>query len=129
MGRFEPQLDGFLRVEGQSSAGIRLSSVGGQARKCLKLSVHEVLNRKHPDPQVPPKSAFLSWYELPKLEDVEVSSGQIMHVAQSIQGGADPGGCDANHWQDSLLCHGAHSSRLRESVACLCRRLANSIVP
>lgn len=46
-----------------------------------------------------------------------------------IQGGAGPGGCDANHWQDSLLWFGAHSGRSRESVACLCRKLVNSVVP
>ena len=95
----------------------------------MKSSVYELLNRKHPDPQVLLKSAFLSCDELPQFEDVEVSGGHIMHVARSIQGGAGPDGCDANHWQDSLLRYGAHRCRLRESVACLCHKLANSIVP
>ena len=52
-----------------------------------------------------------------------------MHVAHSMQGGTGPGSCDAVHWLDSLLQYGAHSERLSESVASLCHRLANSIVP
>ena len=68
-----------------------------------KSSVYEVLNRKHPDSQFPPKSAFLRCDELPRVEDVEVSGSYIMCVAQSIQGSAGPGGCDASHWQDSIL--------------------------
>ena len=39
-----------------------------------------------------------------------------------------PDGCDACHWQDVLLHYGAHSSRLRDAVAALYCRLANTIV-
>ena len=49
--------------------------------------------------------------------------------ACQIQGGACPGGCDACHWQDVLLRYGAHSSHLRDAIAALSRRLANTIVP
>ena len=94
-----------------------------------KLSIWEILHQKHPDPRLPSRSAQLSCDDLPSFEEVEISSGHIMHVACSMQGEAGPRGCDAIHWQDSLLRYGAHSERLRESVACLCCRLANSIVP
>ena len=40
-----------------------------------------------------------------------------------------PGGCDACHWQDALLCYGAHSTRLHDAVAALTWRLANSFTP
>ena len=52
-----------------------------------------------------------------------------MHVAHLMQGGVGPGGCDAVHWQDSLLRYGAHSERLLESIASLYCRWANSIFP
>ena len=94
-----------------------------------KLFVWEILHQKIPDPQLPSRSALLSCDDLPSFEEVEISSCHIMHVACSMQGGASPGGCDAVHWQDSLLRYGAHSERLRESVASLCPRLSNFIVP
>ena len=93
-----------------------------------KLSVCEILHQKHPDPQLPSRSALLSCDNLPSFEEVEISSGHIMHVAHSMQGGVGPGGCDAVHGQDSLLRYGAHSERLCESIASLCCRWANSIV-
>ena len=94
-----------------------------------KLSVWEILNQKHPDPRLPSRLALLNCDDLPSFEEVEISSGHIIHVAHLMQGGAGPGGCDAVHWQDSLLCYGAHHERLHKSVASLCHRLANSIVP
>ena len=94
-----------------------------------KLSVIDVLCQKHPDPIVPPISALIKCDILPKFEEVEITGSHILRIAKSIQGGAGPGGCDSSHWQDSLLRYGAHSGKLRESVASLCRRLANSVVP
>ena len=49
---------------------------------------------KHPDPKIPPKSALLICDDLPSLEDVEVTGGQVLYVARLIRGGAGPGGCD-----------------------------------
>ena len=92
-------------------------------------SVWDVLSSKHPDPQVPCKSSLVDCSVLPGFEDVEINGGHVLRVARMIQGGAGPGGCDSCHWQDCLLRFGAHSERLRDSVASLCRRLTNTIVP
>ena len=92
-------------------------------------SVWEMLTSKHPEPQVPHTSSLLHCESLPKFEEVEINSGHLLRTARMIQGGAGPGGCDSSHWQDALLSFGAHSTRLHDSVASLCRRLANSIVP
>ena len=39
-----------------------------------------------------------------------------------------PGGTNAGHWKDFLLHYGAHCAKLRDALAELARRLANSIV-
>ena len=65
-------------------------------------------------------------HQLPVFEDVEITGCHILQSARRIQGGAGPGGCDACY---TLLRYGAHSERLRNAVAALARRLANSIVP
>ena len=66
---------------------------------------------------------------LPLFENVEITGSHLLFVAHRIQGGAGPGGCDAGHWRDVLLRFGAYSSRLRDVVAALARRLLNSIIP
>ena len=71
----------------------------------------------------------MSCDSLPAFEDIEVTGNVIQRAASVIQGSAGPGGCDASHWQDALLRYGAHSSHLRDQVASVARRLANSIVP
>ena len=91
-------------------------------------TVMDILRQKHP----PPSSDFVSLLKcdpLPQLEDVEITGSHILCSARRIQGGAGPGGCDSCHWRDVLLRYGAHSARLRDAVAALSRRLANTIFP
>ena len=71
----------------------------------------------------------MSCDSLPAFEDIEVTGNVIQRAASVIQGSAGPGGCDASHWQDALLRYGAQSSHMRDQVASVARRLANSIVP
>lgn len=58
-----------------------------------------------------------------------VTGAHIHFAASRIQGSAGPSGTDAGHWHDVLLRYGAHSDRLRDSIATLVRRLANNVVP
>ena len=93
------------------------------------MTVLDVLRRKHPNTHPPKGSSLLPCDALPLFEDVEITGSHILFVGHRIQGGAGPGGCDAGHWRDVLLRYGAHSSRLRDAVAALTRRLLNSITP
>ena len=93
------------------------------------LTVMDVLRSKHPNSCVPTKNTLIKCDNLPYLEELEITSNHVEIVARKIQGGAGPGGCDALHWQDVLLRYGAHSERLREAVAALSRRLANTVTP
>ena len=77
------------------------------------------LHLKHPDRVIPLKSALIPCSELPMFEDVEITGSHIIWVALSIQGAVGPGCYEAIHWRDSLLWFGAHSERLRVSVASL----------
>ena len=61
--------------------------------------VLDLLQKKHPESQVPPISALLSCDNLPAFEDVEVTGNVIQKVASLIQGSAGPDGCDSGHWQ------------------------------
>ena len=91
-------------------------------------TVMDILCQKHP----PPSSDFVSLLKcdpLPQLEDVQITGSHILCSARRIQGGAGLGGCISCHWRDVLLRYGAHSARLRDAVAALSRRLANTIFP
>ena len=94
-----------------------------------KVTVMEALHQKHPNPQNPFRSSLVKCAELPFLGNLDITSNHILHIAGRIQGSAGPGGLDASHWQDALLRYGAHSERLRDAVAVLTRRLANTITP
>ena len=56
-------------------------------------------------------------------------TGYQVLLSACIPGGGSPGGCDACHLQDVLLCYGAHSSLLRDVVSAFSHRLTNTIVP
>ena len=91
--------------------------------------VRDALLRKHPEPCVPPDSVLPRCDALPLFQDVEVCAAHVQAVVCRIQGGADPGGCDAAHWHDVLLRYGTRSGCLRDSVAAVACRLCNSITP
>ena len=100
------------------------TTIGGTS-----MTVLEALGLKHPDPCAPPDWILPAMDNLPLFEDSEITGSHILSIAHWLQGGAGPGGCDASHWRDILLRYGSSSTRLCDSVAGLCRRLCNSIVP
>ena len=71
----------------------------------------------------------MSEEDLAAVEEVDITGSHIQSFAKSNQGGAGPGGCDATHWQDALLCFRAHSDRLWDNVLALTHRLLNTTVP
>ena len=84
-------------------------------------TVIDILCQKHPAPCAPVSACLIHQEKLPLLEDVEITGTHILHSIHRIHCGAGPGGCDACHWRDALLHYGAHSERLRDTVAALAR--------
>ena len=126
-----------LMLRGQVRSAVRWmterASSGGILNPSTSVGTHgktvlNVLKEKHPEPREATEKAFLLCEDLPPLVDVDVTAAHVEKVARLIQGGAGPGGTMALHWQDFLLRYGAHSERLRDAVAELARRLANTIV-
>ena len=108
---------------------IDMMDVSDSSGKGSRISVLHPLHLKHPDYVIPLKSALIPCSDLPVLEHIEITGTHIIWVAHSIQGEAAPRSCDVIHWHDSLLRFSAHSDILCESVAILCCRWANSIIP
>ena len=94
----------------------------------MSKTVFNVLKEKHPDPSRSAVHSFLPCSELSPLSEVDLTSSHVEKVARQIQGSAGPGGTNAGHWKGFLLHYGAHSAKLRDALAELARRLANSIV-
>ena len=65
---------------------------------------------------------------LPTLIEVDVTAEHVQKVAKNLSGGAGVSGLDAAQWQYLLLNHGGASEKLREAMASLTRRLANTVV-
>lgn len=63
----------------------------------------------------------------PQLVSVDITGAHIAEVARRIQGSGGPGGTVASLWQDILLKYGRCSEQLRDSIAELVRKLANSL--
>ena len=91
-------------------------------------TVLQSLKDKHPPPGRPDPSAFLTCDVLPPLTDVDIVASHIEKTAHKIRGAAGPSGTDSMQWQSFLLRYGSYSGELREAMAVLTRRLANSVV-
>jgi hypothetical protein len=92
-----------------------------------KVTVLQALKMKHPEPHSPPLSTLLSTNSFPPRYDLGITGAHIQHITSHIQGSAGPSGTDANHWQDVILRYGAHSEKLRDSIAALVRCISNSV--
>ena len=91
-------------------------------------TVQEILQSKHPEQKAPDPEAFLACDELPVLIDIDVTGEHVLKTAPRLSGGAGVSALDATQWHNLLLKHGGASEKLRESIAALTRRLANTIV-
>ena len=91
-------------------------------------TVLDVLKEKHPLPREVHENAFLPCDELPILTCVDITGAHLENAARQIKGGAGPGGTTAQNWQDFLLWHGSRSEQLRDAMAELARRIANTII-
>ena len=114
----------WLTERGSEGGVLCPSSVVGPSGE----TVADLLRIKHTDPCENFEEAFLECEELPPLVSVDVTGAHICHVARKIQGSGGPGGTTASQWQSFLLRFGRSSERLRDEVAELTRRLANSLV-
>ena len=91
-------------------------------------TVLDVLKEKHPPPGKLNPDAFLHCDPLPPLVDIDVTAAHVEQVACHCRGVAGPSGTDAIQWHRFLLRYRIQSNRLREAVAALTCRLANSVV-
>jgi hypothetical protein len=92
-------------------------------------SVGEILKEKHPSAKEPGITAMPDYGQPPLMPGLDVTAEHVEGIARKLQGGAGPGGSNAEAWQDWLLRFGVHSNELREAIAALTRRMANEIIP
>ena len=100
----------------------------GDVSNSSGVSVLDVLESKHPPQADANLAAFIDCSDLPPLINVDITAANIERAARRLRGGAGPSGLDATQWQDFLLKYGSHSENLREAMAAVARRIANSVV-
>ncbi len=94
--------------------------------------VIDVLREKHPDCVVPLEEDFDTYPNAANLLDtmpVYCYEECIAKAATRLSGSAGPCGIDAEMLKHWLLCHGAHSEKLREAMADWINWLSNSLPP
>ena len=100
----------------------------GDVSNSSGVSVLDVLKSKHSPQTDANPAAFIDCSDLPPLINVDITAANIERAARRLRGGAGPSGLDATQWQDFLLKYGSHSENLREAMAAVARRIANSVV-
>ena len=91
-------------------------------------SIADVLQEKHPEPCCSGNDAFLPCDSLQPVLYVDITADYVERVAHRIQGAAGPGGSTAMQWHSYLLQFGTYGAHLRDAMAGLARRLANTVV-
>ena len=87
------------------------------------------MKSKHPAQAEANPEAFLECDELPSLLDVDITASHVEKIAKVLSGSAGISSLDSQQWHSMLLKFGKVSEHLRESIAALTRRLANTNVP
>ena len=86
------------------------------------------MEEKYPDQTIPNPDVFLFCDVLPTLVDVDVSAEHVQNVANSLSVVSGVSALGAAQCKNLCVKQGRGSENLRESMASLTRRLANSIV-
>jgi len=96
----------------------------------LNKTVFQDFKDKHPEPGANHESGFLQCddEDLPDLVDLDITAKDVEDVARKISGSGGPSRTNSDQWRSFLLRNGNASERLREAVASLIRKHANSIV-
>ena len=100
----------------------------GDVVDCNGKTVFDVLQDKHPSPNIMTSNDIVDDNDLPALMDVSVTSGHIERVARALHGGAGPSGTNSGHWRSFLLRFGTQSAKLRDAIAGLIGVMANGII-
>ena len=87
------------------------------------------MKSKHPAQAEANPEAFLECDKLPSLLHVDITASHVEKIAKVLSGSAGISGLDSQQWHSMLLKFGKVSEHLRESIAALTRRLANTNVP